>query len=87
MYPEYAARLELHLTMTNEPTWDPADLNKRYDGPLVACPFCASAFLQMYTRSFAHTFSIICKSCGGMGPRLQSPADAAEAWNKRGTIE
>ena len=47
------------------------------------CPFCASSDLGFYEYVYARHFTVMCKACGGQGPRRISPDEALQVWNRR----
>jgi Lar family restriction alleviation protein len=46
------------------------------------CPFCASDQVTSIEIDIDR-WSIVCNSCGGVGPTTESLAEAKEAWNGR----
>lgn len=49
---------------------------------LAACPFCASADVEVRRDLFGGTYGVACMDCGANGPDAPTEAEAVTAWNR-----
>jgi len=47
------------------------------------CPFCGSTDIGFFEHVFTGDHSVICRGCGGEGPRRMGRDGAVRLWNER----
>jgi hypothetical protein len=51
--------------------------------PLVACPFCGFAEIEVCETTTPGSFTAACPECEATGPKWESAGGAANLWNNR----